>query len=241
MATKSRWINGAWCLYDTYRFRLIDAFGANVHKYITDFCSLATDDTTGDPTEYTNTVVEAGAGDSTAIVNVDAQGGWLRINAAGNENDGANLQLKGEPFKVTSGDLLYFGTKIKMDEVTQSDACIGLCIGANTTLCGGMTDGIYFRTVDGSAALTFVTEKDSTETATSVVTTLVAAAEYILEFYADSTTTVYAYVNGTLVATHTTNIPDDEALTVSIAYLNGAAQSNKGVDVDYVRAIGIMN
>lgn len=240
MATKAKWINGALCLYDTYPQRLVEAIGNNVHKFVTDFTILPVDDTTGDPTEWTATVVEAGAGDSTTYLKEDAQSGWLRINAAGNEDDGVNLQLKGESFKLTSGDFIYFNTRFQIDEATQSDFMIGLCIGSSTTALGGVTDGIYFRTVDGSAAMTFVTEKDSTETSTAAAT-LAAATTYYLSFVCDGTGTVCGYVNGTLVATHTTNIPDDEALTVTIAYLNGAAQSNKGVDIDYVKVFGILN
>ena len=240
MGTKPTWISGAYCLYDTYPQRLVEAYGNNVHKFVTDFTSMPVDDTTGDPTEYTVTVVEVGDGDSTMKLKSDAQGGWLRIEAAGNENDGAQMVLKGESFKLTSGDKLYFNTRILMDEVTQSDMLIGLVIGGNTTLLGGMTDGIYFRTVDGSAAMTFVTEKDSTETSTAAAT-LVAATTYYLSFVCDGASTVDAYVNGTKVASHTTNLPDDEALTVGIAYLNGAAQASKGLEVDYVKVFGIMN
>lgn len=240
MGTKSTWINGALAFYDTYAQRLVDAWGNNVHKYLNDFVNLPVDDTTGDPTEFTTTVVELGTGDSTVYLKDDAQTGWLRINAAANENDGAQIVLKGESWKLTSGDKLYFNTRILIDEATQSDALIGLVIGGNTTLLGGMTDGIYFRTVDGSAALTFVTEKDSTETSTAAAT-LSAATTYYLTFVCDGTSTVHGYVNGTLVGSHTTNIPDDEALTVGIAYLNGAAQSSKGLEVDYVKVIGIMN
>ena len=240
MGTKSKWINGALCFYDTYAQRLVEAFGNNVHKYIDDFVHMPVDDTTGDPSAYTCTVVEVGDGDSTMTLKSDAQTGWLRIEAAGNDNDGAQMVLKGESWKLTAGDYIYFNTRILMDEVTQSDMCIGLVIGGNTTLCGGMTDGIYFRTVDGSAALTFVTEKNSTETETAAAT-LVAATTYYLTIVCDGTGTVYGYVNGTLVASHTTNIPDDEALTVGIAYLNGAAQASKGLEVDYVKVFGIMN
>jgi hypothetical protein len=242
MSTKSKWINGAICFVEKgNEQRMHDAFGLGVHKYLNEFTSLPVDDTTGDPTEWTNTIVEAGTGDSTVYIDIDHQGGWLRINAAANENDGYNMQLTGESFKLTSGDFIYFNTQFLIDEATQSDFMIGLCIGGSTTALGGVTDGVYFRTVDGSAAMTFVTEKDSTETSTAAAT-LAAATTYYLSFVCDGTGTVHGYVNGTLVATHTTNIPDDEALTVTIAYLNGAAtMQNYGAEIDYVKVIGIMN
>lgn len=239
--TKSRWENGALVFYEGgQNQRVLDAIGGNVQKYITDFVTMPVDDTTGDPTEWTVTMVEAGDGDSTMALESDAQGGWVNLQAAGNEDDGVNAQMKGEPWKMSAGDRIYFTTKFYVDEAKQSDFLLGLCIGGNTTLLGGMTDGAYFRSVDGSAAMTFVTEKDSTETSTAAAT-VVAATTYILQIVLDGTGTVYGYVNGTCVASHTTNLPDDEALTISLAYLNGAAQASKGLHVDYIRCIAIQN
>lgn len=241
MPTKSKWINGALCFYDTYPQRIVDAFGNNVHKYLTDFVSLPVDDTTGDPTEWKTTVVEVGDGDSTVYLKEGAQGGALRINAAANENDGAQIVLKGESFIVSSGDYIYFNARFSVDEATQSDFIIGLVIGGNTTLCGGMTDGIYFRTVDGSTDLNFITEKDSTETSTKAAT-LADNTIYHVTIVCDGTGTVYAYCNTTHVATHTTNIPDDEYLTIGVAYLNGAASmGDKGALVYDIKALTILN
>lgn len=241
MATKSKWINGALCFYDTYPQRIVDAWGCNVHKYLTDFMSMPVDDTTGDPTEWTTTVVEAGTGDSTVYIKEGAQGGALRINAADNENDGAQIVLKGESFIVSEGDYIYFNARFSVDEATQSDFLIGLVIGGNTTLLGGMTDGIYFRKVDGSTDLNFVTEKNSTETSTKAAT-FAANTTYHVTIVCDGTGTVHAYCNTTLVATHTTNIPDDEYLTIGVAYLNGAASmQNSGMLVMDIKAFEILN
>ena len=238
MAVRPKWISGAYCLMDNYNHRMIDAWGQNVHKFVTDFTSMPVDDTTGDPTEWTDTIVELGTGDSTATIS-DAQGGWLRINAAANENDGYTMQLKGETFKPSSGGYIYFSTKIKADEATQSDIFIGLAV-TDTSPTAAVADGIYFRKIDGATAMYFVTENTNTETATSALT-FAAATEYVLEFVVDGTGTAYGYVNGSLVATHTANIPTTE-LRITIEYLNGAGtMQNKGMDVDYIRCFGIMN
>ena len=238
MSTKSRWINGALVFFDSFGHRLLDAFGNNVHKYIEDFIALPVDDTTGDPTGWNVAVVEAGDGDSTMSL-VDAQGGVVKLQAAGNENDGYNTALKGESWKLTTDDVLYFGAKIKLDEATQSDFMIGLAVSSESMLAG-VTDGVYFRKVDGVTSCKFVSEKDSTETESTAMT-VAAATWYTVEFYFDGSGKVYAYVDGVLVATHTTNVPDDEELTVSIAYLNGAAQASKGLYIDWIRCIQIMN
>lgn len=238
MATKSRWVNQALVFYDRYKYRWLDALGAGVHKYITDFMSLPVDDTTGLPTAWTCTETDAGTGNTTCALK-DAQGGWLRIEAAGNEDDGANMQMKGESWKFTSGDPLYFGCKILVDEATQSDIVIGLA-DVDTSLAAAAGSGAFFRKLDGATAMYFVTEAATVEEATSVITTTAAATEYVLEFFYDGAGNCKAYVDGVLVATHSTTLPTTEMM-ISIEYLNGTAQSAKGLDVDYIRCIQIMN
>jgi len=49
---------------------------------------------------------------------------------------------------------------------------------------------------------------------------------------------VYFYIDGTLVNTHTANIPDDENLTLSLAFLTGEATANT-CNVKWLRAIQI--
>lgn len=216
-------------------WRWYDAFGFGVTKHIEDFVNLPVDDTTGDPVAYTMTVVEVGAGDSTAVL-TPAGGGALLITSAANEDDGAQIQLKGESFQLNSGYKLYFGIKLQIDDVDQTDFIAGLCI-TDTTLLGGMTDGIYFRSVDGAATVQFVLEKNSLETSTSVAT-MTDATDIELEFYWDGTN-VTAYVNGvevTSVATTDTNFPNDELLTPSIAFLTGEAVANN-LQAAYMRTI----
>jgi hypothetical protein len=122
-------------------------------------------------------------------------------------------------------------------EVTQNDFLFGICI-TDTDLLGGMTDGVYFRKVDGSAALAAVTEKDSVETETTPVVTLVADTTYELEFYFDGVSVEF-FVNGLSVAKHTTNIPNDELLTPSFQFLSGSAGAKALAIRDDVRFIQV--
>ena len=48
----SRWINGNLAYWDTHQCRIIDAWGANVYKYLNHFVGLPVDDTTANPTEW---------------------------------------------------------------------------------------------------------------------------------------------------------------------------------------------
>lgn len=207
-------------------WRLFDAFGQNVVKHIEDFVAWSTDDTTGDPVEYTMTVVEVGAGNSTAALTTGL-GGAMIMTAAANENDGVQLQLKnGTAFQLNAGYPCYFGVKLQAGDVDQSDFLIGLAA-QDTSAIVGVADGAYFRSVDGAATMQFVLEKNSTETSNSVAT-LTDATDVTLEFYYDGMN-ITAYVDGTQqvsVANTDTNFPDDAALTPTIAFLTGEAAAN---------------
>jgi hypothetical protein len=231
----SKRIAGNYVEYQDHEKRLIDARGTDVIKLFEDFVlcgAVASDSVPG----WTTTLVEAGAGESTVALQ-DGSGGELLITTDANEDDGAQIQKAAEAFGFsTSQKATYFGIRMKAGEATQSDFLVGLCI-TDTTLLGGMSDGVYFRKVDGSTAVSFVTEKDSTETEATGVLTFAADTYYLLEFYFDGTS-IEAFVDGVKVAQHTTNIPDDELLTPSIAFLSGNAAAET-MTVDWVRAIQI--
>ncbi|MCJ7484821.1 MAG: hypothetical protein MUQ25_01460, partial [Candidatus Aminicenantes bacterium] len=89
-------------------------------------------------------------------------GGELLITTAGADDDGVSLQTTGEAFYLTENDPLYFGCKVKISEATEADLLIGVCI-TDTTLLGGMTDGIYFEKLDAGTGVSAVSE-DTGET-----------------------------------------------------------------------------
>jgi hypothetical protein len=233
-AVHSRYIGGNLAFYDTSPKRLLRAFGGDVVSFEDEFVHspVASDAIAG----YTVTLVEAGAGEST-ITHVDNSAGALLFTTDAAEDDGINFQLTGEAFGAsTSQTALYFGCRLKAGEATQNDWLVGLCI-TDTTLLGGMTDGIYFEKLDGGTGISFTTEKNSTETQTDNCATFAADTYVVLEFYFDGTS-VEAFINGASVAQHTTNICDDELLTPSIQILAGSAAINT-LTLDYWRAIQI--
>lgn len=231
----SRYVAGNLVHYDTHRKRVVSVLGSDAFGISEDFTDkgVASADTL---IGWTTTLVEAGAGETT-VAYADGSGGTLLISADAADNDGANIQRLGEAFSLTtSQSLTYFGIRFKASEATQSDLLVGLCI-TDTDLLGGMTDGVYFRKVDASAAVEFVTEKNSTETATASVLTLAADTFVVLEFYFDGTA-VEAFINGASVARHTTNICDDELLTPSMQFLAGTTGGMTWT-VDWIRAFQI--
>lgn len=208
-------------------FRWYDAFGPDVAKWIEDAGRYTADN-------YTVTAVNA-----STIAQVDgALGGNLLFTAGGAENDGVQAQLKGEAFYLNGAYPCYFGCRFKANDVDQVDALVGLAI-QDTTAIVAVSDGAYFRTVDESAALNFILEKDSAESSTAVAT-LTDDTFITAEFYYDGDT-IDAYINGTLVAsvaTTDTNMPDDEYLSPILAMLSGEGTANT-MTVDWARAIQI--
>lgn len=232
LATKT--VNDHLVYYDNaLSWRWLDAFGPSVVKFLEEgFLPLQA---ANQPAWGTATLVNA----STVAAVAGATGAQFIITTAGADNDGANIQVNGESFYFANAWPCYFGARWQISSATQSDILVGLCI-TDTDLLGAMTDGIYFRKVDGSTSLNFVLEQDSTETETEGVATVAAATWYTTEFYFDGTN-VYAYVNGVLVATvaaTNANFCNDEYLTPSIHFLTG---DNAAITctVDWIRALQI--
>ena len=183
------------------------------------------------------TVTAVGA--STIAQVAGAFGGNAVLTSAAAENDGVQAQLLGEAFYLVGQYPAYFGCRFKAVDVDQTDLLVGLCI-TDTTAIAAVSDGAYFRSVDESAVLNFVLEKDSGETSNAAAT-LVDDTWIVAEFYYDGVTSIYAYIDGTLVATVAltdANFPDDEYLTPTLAMLTGEAIANT-VTIDWVRAYQI--
>lgn len=238
---RQQFVQGALILRDDVHFRRwVDAFGVNVIKYDNDFVSgPATDAAFDSAGEWTITRVEGGAGEST-ITRVDGVGGLLRITSDAADNDGINMQLAGESFRLTTARQLYFGCfGLTLSEATQSDFFVGLAI-TDTDILGGVTDRIGFEKLDASTDIGFMVEKNSTETKSSAIATLAAATAVDLEFFWDGPNSeLQVFVNGASVtAPAITNLPDDEELSLSLHCLAGSTTA-KTFDVDRIRVIQI--
>ena len=222
---------------DEMTWRWYDAYGPTVAKFVEDF--VYTPFSAADqPAGWLNTLLEAGAGESTAALVAGSLTGELLFTDDANDNDGHNMQVLGEAFSFAARYPTYFGCKFRISDATQQDAYAGLCI-TNATLEAGMTDGLYFRKADGATTLWFVAEKDSVETVVAVAT-MVAATDIVAEFlYLNGVVTVY--INGVEVAEladSDVNFPDDEYLTPSLVCKNGEAVI-KTMNVDYIKCIQI--
>jgi hypothetical protein len=238
----STWINGSQVYYQMpYRMRWLDVIGVDAIQYTQGFSSLPVDDTTGDPTEWTWSPVEIGAGTTTGVITTVAGGEFLITNA-GNDDDGVNMQLKGESFKCEDGKSLYFGIKIKMSHATLSELFIGVGI-TDTLWSDGITDGIYFEKLAAGTGVSAVTE-DTGETQTDNVAVM-DTSYHIYEFYYDGVLTTDAtagtvtfWVDGVQVAQHTTaaNITIDTEITPTIEFTNGDAVV-RTANIDWINVV----
>jgi len=207
---------------DVNTWRWYDAIGPNVVKWLEDAVTFNVGDTGANPTAYVTTEV----GTNTVAPVAGAPGGRVVITTGATENNGLEMQLLGEAFKLSSGHQCYFGARFAGNDVDQSDFLLGLAI-TDTTCIAGCTDGLYFRSVDESGVLNFILEKNSVETSNAAAT-MTDGAYVTAEWFWDGTN-VTAYINGVQVAqvaTTDASFPNDEYMTPTIGILTGENSAN---------------
>jgi hypothetical protein len=176
------------------------------------------------------TVTETQAGATQALT--DGDGGLLLITNTAADDDLVSLQKVGESYRFASGKELFFEARFKVSDATQSDVVVGLQITDTTPL--DVSDGVFFIKADGSTSVSLLVEKNGTATTTSSVATMANDTFISLGFYYDGASSIQYSVNGVVTGTSvTTNLVDDEDLTVTIALQNGEAVA-KTMTVDYV-------
>lgn len=183
---------------------------------------------------WIETAVSIGTGTS-ALAKADGHGGILHGVSAANENDGAQIQWASEFVRLTSYKRMFFECRLKISEKTQSDLLVGLCI-RDTSVIAGLSDGIFFMKDDGDANIDCVTVKDTSHTDDEDSGVDIADATYVrLGIFWDGVKLNY-YIDGKMVQSLSTaaNIPTDEDLTPTIAFLNGSADVRTW-DIDYIR------
>ena len=227
MKMKTAKVNDAYVIEnETLPKRWLDIFG-ECQKFSLDN-GFATDDTTGDPSSFTMTVTEAGAGNTTAV-NATSRGDSMLITTAANEYDGINLQLKGEAFKLTSSKPLYFGCKLKVSDATQSDLLIGLAE-TDTALLAvasahaadyGTSDVAGFLKLDASTTIATQTVLTGTVTGSANYSTALDTDYTIFELYWNGSTLFY-YIDGNEVTSVSGGLPDGD-MTPTINFRAGAA------------------
>jgi hypothetical protein len=179
------------------------------------------------------TITETQAGATQALT--DGDGGLLLLTNSAADNDIVSLQKVGESFRFATNKRLFFSARLQVSDATQSDFVVGLVITDTTPL--DVTDGVFFQKDDGDALLDFYSEKNNTQTSELGIATVVAATFLTMEFYWDGVSKIYYGTDGVVrgFIEPSTNLPDDEDLTVTFAIQNGEAVA-KTMTVDYIFA-----
>ena len=201
---------------------------AKYHVYHNDFDTYLASD-------WTITTTEAGSGNASEALG-DGDGGLLVITNDDADNDADFLQLVKEGFKYEAGKQLAFNARFKTSDADASDVVMGLQITDTSPL--DVSDGIFFLLTDGSTTLTFIVEKDGTQSTLDLPTAMADDTFMTVGFmYDPKDQKFHVYQNNTEVGTVvSTNAPDDEDLTVSFGIQNGAAAA-KVLTVDYITAM----
>jgi hypothetical protein len=197
------------------------------HQYFNDFDTYLASD-------WTITTTEDGTGSATEAL-TDGDGGVLLVTNAAGDNDHDFFQLVKEGFKFESGKQIGFHTRFKTNDATQTDIVAGLQLTDTSPL--DVTDGIFFLKSDGAATISFIVEKDSSQSTLTLPNSLADDTFMTLGFiYDPKDQKFHVYQNNVLAGTVvSTNAPDDEELTLSFGIQNGAAAA-KTLSVDYIGA-----
>ena len=197
------------------------------HTYFNDFDTYLASD-------WTITTTEDGTGSATEAL-ADGDGGLLLVTNAAGDNDHDFFQLVKEGYKYESGKQLAFNIRFKTNDATQTDIVAGLQLTDTTPL--DVTDGIFFLKSDGAATISFIVEKDSTQSTLTLPNSLADDTFMTLGFvYDPKDQKFHVFQNNVLAGTVvSTNAPDNEELALSFGIQNGAAAA-KTLTVDYIGA-----
>ena len=198
-------------------------------------------DETADSGEWLVTPIDGGTDNGETITIIDSgKGGWVKFLNNDADNDALNIQKNGEAYKLDTS--LFYETKLYLTDVSETDFLAGLgvsdteALGAITTAGAnpGITDFVGFLCPDSSGNVYAACIINSTVTITDTGVDLADATANTFRFEADAQKQeVRFYVDGVLVATITTNIPNDQTLSPIYMVRNDGAVAQSMV-VDYI-------
>ena len=184
---------------------------------------------------------------ATAAVVADSLNGEVNLTSANTtDNDGASIQAKQESFALptTAGNKLYFETRVKISDATQTDFLVGFTetFATNPENALLSSNVIGFVKVDGSAIVKGTTESGDTQTLVEFADTTKSTMENdtyvtlgLVATKNDSTNKVQFYINRNLVGTSTTNIPTANMKVMAMS-VSGDATGQKITTIDYIMA-----
>lgn len=132
---------------------------------------------------------------------------------------------------MDSSKKTWLKTRFQVGDATQSDLIVGLH--STDTTPHDATMRFLFESVDGSAALYFNNDDNTTDSDSSTVATLADDTFVIVGAYYDGAGNIKLYLNDTHVTTMTSMTPPGAEMAVGFGYINGAAGAET-TDFDYL-------
>ena len=197
-----------------------------------------------DATHNWTIVKDTGA---SAAIAADGTGGEVNLtSAATTDNDGASIQAKQESFALptSAGKKLYFETRVKISDATQTDFLVGFTEAFTTNPENALLSAnvIGFVKVDGTAIVKGTTESGETQTLVEFADTTKSTMEndtYVtLGLVATKGTNldkVEFYINRNKVGQSTTNIPTANMKVMAMS-VSGDTTGTKVTTIDYIMA-----
>ena len=190
--------------------------------------------------------------DDADLPTYNPRGGVLALITAALNDDCVSLQFagasgSGEMVQLVAGKQFYARFRVKMSEITQIAAFVGLSVrdttlsSANDAYLLNSSDNIGFVITDAATTWAFQTAKNKVDDTVTGVTRRSAIANVStdwvwLAFYYDGISSVQSYIDGAAAGTAIlTTIPDDEPLCLTYLLKNGDAVSRSMlVDFDEI-------
>jgi len=168
-------------------------------------------------------------------------GGVVVITTGGNANDFASCQMNGEAWAVTALKDIFFEIRMKVSLHTSTRWFVGLAstdvagatigpimdsVGSENSMIGFIQDG------DTDVDIDFLCQNGGTATQTDSGINIAADTFVLLAFHVKGNGSVEYFINGTSVGSSTTNVPDGDAVTLSMEVHAPVASST--LEVDYI-------
>jgi len=163
----------------------------------------------------------------------DGDGGVLTVTTGGTEDDGDWVQTPVEGFLLEDGKKAWLKARVMFDVVDEMDFIFGLH--STSTTPQAAQSRFLFESVDGSAAVYFNNDDNTTDTDSSTVATLVADTWIELAAEWDGKGTVKLFADGVHITSLTSLDVPTEELALGFGCITGAAAAVV-MSVDYILA-----
>jgi hypothetical protein len=167
--------------------------------------------------------------------------GWLNLTTGSTNTGRAALSWPnnaGNTLSFGAGEIFIEGL-VSIDTLSDGTETFTVRLGFGDDRDGDGTDGIFFRYTHSvnSGKFECVTRSNSVETAADSGQTVAARTNYRLGILVNAAgTSVGFYINGTLVATNTTNIPTGTSRGSNLMWQikKSAGTTSREIDIDYI-------